>query len=789
MLKNYLLVAYRNLYKNKVSSLVNIVGLSVAIGIVITTFLFVEGHYTRDRFHENGENIFLIESEIAIGDARQLRGDSPSPLGPALVRDFPQVKRAVRVSYGSPTFQANGNTFQERIWFVDPDFQDVFSFTLRLGDKSAPIKHEDIILSDEMATKYFGDANPMGEDLVLIFGDDERRSFTVTGVAEPFPLKASFDFNALIHYDHQIVYGWDVTDWADFTGATFIEVGSPSDIDEISDQVEGYRQQQNAANQNRPVSRFVFDNLRNLSVNSQAVSGDISGGNHPAAVIVLGLVALFMLALSCINYMNLAVATASRRLKEIGIRKSVGSKKSQIVAQFLSENVLLCLLAMVLGLGLAYALFIPGFNNLMGDDLAFANAETGTLWTFLVVLLLVTGTVSGAYPALYISSFKPSVIFRGSTDLGGENWFTRGFLTFQFVLAFLTMIMGVVLAQNAEYQANKDWGYESDHMVVVRTSSGEQYSALKSEIQQLSGVGQIVGARNHLARSWSFPTVDIEGEKLGTARFDVGEGFLEMFEIPLLSGSGFDSASKTETDGQILINRRFAEVKGWSAEEAIGKRLSQDSLRYAVGGVLEDFMYDTIYDPLEPAFLRSVGIDDYRFMTIKVAAGSGVQTEEAIQEIWKRMYPEQEYNGFFQDAVFDAIMSENTNIKTLFSFIAGLALIIACMGLFGLAAQKVVRRMKEISIRKVLGASVPHLTRKMNMGFLYVLVAAALLASPMGYFAMSFLLQSVWADPMPVGPSAFILSFTFVLLTAALTVSTQIRKFVTANPAEVLRNQ
>ncbi len=444
---------------------------------------------------------------------------------------------------------------------------------------------------------------------------------------------------------------------------------------------------------------------------------------------------------------------------------------------------------MIVGIVLAWGVFMPGFNNLMGDELAFANAETGVLWIFLIGLLVITGVISGSYPAFYISSFRPSAIFRGNTKLGGENWFTQGFLTFQFVLAFLTMIMGVVLAQNGEYQSNIDWGFEDEHKLIVRTLTGDEWTTLRSEVLQLPGVEGVIGARNHVARSWSFPTVTVDDTKMGAARFDLGEGYLEAYEIPLVAGRAFDGGSNSATDGRVLINEQFARARGWTAEEALGKSFIQDSTQYEVSGVLRDFIYESVFDPLEPAFVRAVGIEDYRYMTIEVAAGSGVQTEEAVQAIWKRLLPDQEYNGFFQDSIFDNMNEENDNIKTLFSFIALLALVIACLGLFGLSAQKVVRRMKEISIRKVLGASVPHLARKINMSFLYVLIISALVASPIGYFALDALLNSVWAEPMPIGPSAFILSFSFVLVTALITVSTQIRKFVTANPAQVLRNQ
>ncbi len=790
MLKNYFRVARRNLYKNKASSFVNIVGLSVAVAIEVTVFLFIERQFTMDGYHENADNIFLVENQVTRGQDLQLRGDTPIPLGPAMQAEIPQVKRAIRVGGVTSTFKVGDNTFREFVRLVDPEFLDMFSFELRLGNKAAPIGHNDIVLSDEMATKYFGDENPMGQDLTIIFSNEKTRIFRISGVARPFPSKSSFSFNGLIHYDHYDIFEIDQTDWASTTRATFIEVASPADIAIISGQMEGYRLLQNAASPNQAITQFEFANLRSLSLNSHAVSGDISGGTHPASIIVMGLVSLFMLLLSCINYMNLAIATASRRLKEIGVRKAIGSSKGQIIGQFLTENILVCVLALGVGFGIAYFFFTPGFNVLIqGDGLNFGDATLKYFWMFLAGLLVITGLISGAYPAFYISSFSPTAIFRGSTKLGGENIFTRGLLTFQFVLAFLTMIMGVVLAQNANYQASRDWGYDSELLLVLRAQNETQFSLLETELAQLSGVEEIVGARNHFARSWGQPTIEIEGEKFGVSRFDVGEGFIDMYDVSIISGTGFTESSLTEIDGAVIVNEVFANAQGWTPESALGKSFRQDSLTYSIAGVSNNFIYDVFYDAIEPAFIRAIPEEGYRYMSLKLSAGAGVQTEASVRDVWKRVLPNQEYNGFFQDTAFQSIYEENTNIKTIFTIIAVLALIIACLGLFGLAAQKVARRMKEISIRKVLGASVPHLARNLNRSFVIIIVMSAVIASPLGYFAMDALLSSIYADPVPIGPSAFILSFSFVLVTAVLTISTQVRKLVHANPAEVLRNE
>ncbi len=792
MLKNYFRVAYRNLIKNKVSSFVNIFGLSVAVGCAITVFLFIERNYTMDWFHENGENIFLVESYIQRGDRQQLYGDAPMPIGPAMVADLPLVKRAVRVAYGGATFRAEEQTFREGFYYVDPEFLDVFSFKLATGDQTSFSRRNSIVLSDRLATKYFGEEDPIGRDITLLHNDDITKVYTVTGVAEPFPTKASFSFRALIHYDNLDLFEIDQQDWSRFTEATFIEVGSPDDIDTIAGQMDGYRDIQNAANEDRKITAFEFGALHGMASRSRGVTNDIGGGEDPVAILVLGLVAIFLLTLSCINYMNLAVATASRRLKEIGIRKVVGGSRGQLVRQFLSENVLLCVFTLGLGVLIARFLFVPGFNNLFdfgGDGFTISGAETGLLWVFLTALLLITGLVSGAYPALYISSFRPSAIFRGQQQLGGENFFTRGFLTFQFVLAFLTMIMGVVLAQNSDYQANRDWGYQKENLLVLRTLDASQYTMLRNAVMQLPDVEVVVGSANHFGRSWSRPDIDIAGEKMSAVKMNIGFGYLRTYGVPLLSGRFFDENLISDTNDKVIINDQFVQARGWTPQSALGQSFRQDTLSYTVIGVTADFMYDDFYDPIEPVFMGAVTDSQFRFLSMRVRPGSGDEVDEAVQEIWRNLLPQQQYAGFFQDIIFENVYRENISIKQLFSFIAGLALMIACMGLYGLASQTVARRMREVSIRKVLGASIPHVTQIVNRSFLVIIVIAAVIATPLGYYAMDALLNEVWSDPVTMGPFPFVLSFGLVMLTAVLTIATQVHKFVYANPAEVLRNE
>ena len=792
MFKNYFRTATRNLLKNRATTIVNAVGLSVAIATAITAFLFIEKHYTMDRFHENGAHIFLAESVLTRGNRTNLVGNSPMRLGPVLKADVPQVEQMARIAFGTPTFQRGDATFQEWMWYADASVLSMFSFELRLGNPESLEDMDAIILSDALAEKYFGSANPIGQEILVNFTGTDIRPFTVTGVAAPFPNKASFTFNAIINIGHLEQWGMNDERWTDVVSATFVQVADPGVVSRLTDASKGYADQYNAVATDRRIERFEYQNLRTLSRSKYDVSNIIVEGSHPAAVIVLGIVALFMLALSCINYINLSVASAAGRLKEVGVRKTVGSTRGQIALQFLSENVVLCMGALVAGTALAALVFVPGFNTLfdfVGGSISFADAETRWLWLFLGALLLLTGVVSGAYPSLYVSSFSITGILKGRTTLGGENLLTRGMLTVQFVLAFLTVFMGLVLAQNASYQANRDWGYDNDHILIASVRSVDEMETLRSEVEKLPGVMSMAGSSNAFNRSWSRPTVTVDTDEVLVAGFDLSPEFLDVYAMDMVAGEGFKESSNTLVDGEILISRLFADSRGWLPEDAVGRSIQHDSLTYAVAGVVENFNYRGIYDPIEPAFIRAVARDRHRFLSIRVAEGSGQATEAAIQDIWKRLFPTREYNVEFEDTTFREVMTESRNIRTLFSIVAAIALIIASMGLFGLAAQRIARRTREISIRKIMGASTADLAGRVHGSLLAYIVVAAAIAMPVAYLAMDALLHSVYASPVPLGPLPAVVAVLTVLLTSTLTVSSLMGRLTRMDPASVLRTE
>ena len=369
MWTSYFRLAWRNLMKNKLASLINIAGLSTAIGCCIVAFLFTDLFYNRDTFHTNGEHIFITRYTVNAGnDEIERWGDSPIPLGPALEADFPQVERAVRLASGSGYVRYEDKVFEENIRFVDAGFLDMFTFPLKYGDSHALSDNNAVVLSDELAEKYFGLDDPTGAQINIRFTDTTMVSFLVQGVTEKLPDKASFGFDLLIPFDNMRSLGHlDTEDWSQLITATFVQLNDPASITALASGMDRYLAQQNAASTERPILQFEFEPLLTMAQTAHSVRNRLSFlATNPGQVIYTLVTGLFLLFLSCFNYINIAITSVARRLKEIGIRKVVGGTRAQLIAQFLCENLFLCLLAMALGVLLGDAIFAPGFNKLFG---------------------------------------------------------------------------------------------------------------------------------------------------------------------------------------------------------------------------------------------------------------------------------------------------------------------------------------------------------------------------------------------------------------------------------------
>ena len=786
MLKNYMLLGFRNLRKNKVASLINIIGLSAAIGSTVALFLFMQEIRTLDGFHEKGANIFLIGHTVERDGKEALIGTAPVPLGPALAADFPQIERAVRFVSQPASVRAVRNTFRETISFADVGFFEMLTFPLAQGQQTALVNPRAMVISAKMAEKYFRDEDPMGKSLVVTFDNGSVLSFVVRGVAAPFPSSARFTFDFVVGYEQQQAAGLaDIDDWGAFTEATFVELKQPEDNVLIERQLDRYLQVQNEANASWQVGSYFLDNIKAPDLMRAWATEDRAISATPVWEMVgIGLVALLVLLITCFNYITISLGAAARRLKEIGIRKTAGAEKQQLIKQFLTENLVLCMIALLLGLVLATAFVIPYMNSLIHMQLQIDFTNNPGFWVFLVGLLGFIALVSGAYPAFYISSFQPVEILRGKLKLTEKKRLNRVLTTVQFVLTIATICISLFLANLDNALNNKDWGYNKEAVLVIPGLNQAQYVQVQQEVLQLPDVAGLARSQHHIGASFREIMVQADGVEREAAFFGVGPGYLEAMGIETISGRAFNKVFAADHGASVVINQTFAVQQGW--EDAKGQQVHIDDQSYAVVGIVDDFLLHPLAGKIHPVVF---GISDevqHNYLILHVGHEAMSEVIGRLKTIWQREFPEVSLEYIPQAKVFREYDLTMNVFSQFIGYLAIFALFISCMGLFGMATQRASQRIKEIGIRKAMGASAGQIVILVNRSFLIMLGISTLIATPICYAGLSMLVHLSGIEfEMSVAP--FVVANVLVFSLAILTLLMQTRKLVRVNPAEVLQ--
>ncbi len=787
MISTYFRLAWRHLLANKAVSLINIFGLSIAVACCISVYLFLQNYWSLDNFHAHGERIFIVEYLTEDNGETQTWGDAPAAMASALAADFPQVERVVRMKREGVKLFNQENVFEEVLVYADTGFFAMFTFPLRYGNPAALSDPNAIILSAAMAEKYFGEEMPVGRTLMLVTDEQERKQFIVQGVAKPFPNNLGFAFNLLTGY-HPVHKTLQARDWKTGTNnCVFVQLRQSEDAARLAPLMARYLAPFNAGNPEAEVKSFALDNLRHPAPEAYHVMRRPAEAPHPALTMMFSLIALTMMALSCFNYVNISLGGVSRRLKEIGIRKVMGGQREQLIAQFMAENLLLCFIALLFGLMLTEAFLIPLLNASMVLKTKFSFADNVSLWLMLAGLLALTALASGAYPSLYVSSFKPVTIFTGRQKFSGKNVLRRSLLTAQFVLAFLAVIVTVVLLTAARHWEKLAWGYNPSQTLAVQLTDSQQFNLLRNEILKNPNVLRVAGTTNHVGQSWRRETVQIGEVKQKVARFDIGADYPEALGLDLVAGRFFEPHRRVEDESAVVVNETFLRNQGWN--EALGKRLQIETKDYTIVGVAGDFkLFAT--GATHPALFFRAEENDFSNLVVRFAPGSGKQVAAQIEQDWQRLFTGIPCHQFFQSEVFDGFYRTFRNVSQSFGYIAGLALIIACMGLYGLATQHFSRRLKEVGMRKMLGASIAQILLLVNREFMILLLAAGALATALSVFGIQALLQNVerFTGSFRPGVSPFFLANLLVLLTAAVAVGRQSWNVAKVSLAEVLKN-
>ncbi|MDZ4713840.1 MAG: FtsX-like permease family protein [Cytophagales bacterium] len=787
MFKSYFLIGLRSATRNMATTLINVLGLGLGIGVAITVFIFNDFMLHMDGFHANKESVYQVISHVKEGNS-QVRpwGDSPVMLGPALKADQAAIESSVRIEFSGGSVRNNDVVFSEGIWFVDPEFLTMFSFPLLQGNKGVLTNKKNVVLTRLLSEKYFGQEDAIGQVLSIKFSNGKKEEFIVSAVVD-IPENSSIHPPILLSMEmfEQLKFR-DSYDWSYLTDALFIKLKPGQTVEEIKPVMSKYLTLQNTSSPEWLVEDFEFVKLSTLANHSDEIVSSVSHSADPSAIITLTTIAVMLLLLACFNYMNVSIATVTTRLKEIGIRKVTGGRRSEIIQQFLVENLALCAFALFLGTAFTYTFLLPGFNSLYPFTLPFTFSSGTVAYAFFFSLLALVTLVSGAYPAVYVSSFTPINILRGREKFGQRSLFSRILLTMQFILAFTTIVGSFVFIDNAIYLGKKDWGYDHRQTLAVPVSNNTQFLALRDKVVTNENVMELAGARDHVGYSNRYVSFEHLGHRFVMVPHRVGFGYLETMNIQLKAGRFFTREIQSDAVESAVVNEFFAKQMGWS--DPLNREFEYEGIKRYVIGVVKDFHHEGFYDPIQPVLFTVCPEEDFRYLTMKVKPGKVEESEDLVQATWKQVAPDDPYEGFPQERVMEDFYQDNRANVKLIGFVAAMAVILACLGLFGLVSYNITRRLKEFSIRKVFGASITQIFRLMNQDYSWMLLTSFLIGAPAGYYLINMLIQKIYPEPQGASAGPFVFAIALMAITVAITIGSQLGRILRENPTETLRN-
>ena len=792
MFRNYIITAARTLWKNRLFSLVNILGLSVGLAIALVIYLFVSAELSYDKFHVHGDQIYRVLRIGNINGEKYLIGVTSPPYATALETDFPSsVTSAVRVmtSDGQVTYQ-NHSFREENLFLADANFFEFFSFPLAKGDPATVLSTPNsVVISPEIAKKYFGDADPVGKTLRV----DNQYDFTVTGVTAPNNLRSHLNFDMVASLAMFADADW-YSNWWNNNLYTYVQIATPTAAAQVEAQLGAF------------IDKYLGDDFANfgsrIDVTLQPLSevyfqndvryDSVLHGDR-GAVMIFAAIALFILMIACINYMNLSTARAGRRAREIGVRKTLGANPGTLIVQFLTESFLVALLAMVIAIA-AVELLLPVFNTEFALDLQLPLADPHMQLLLGAVLLIVT-LAAGSYPALMLSSFRPVRVLKGrSPRLAHTIFLRKGLVVFQFAISVVLIIATLLVGRQLDFLRNKNLGFNDKQVVLVRLDNSEirqNRFQFKDRLRSEPGVRAVSLMSGepggfHDTMSHEVTGLD-EKPRLRTVFSDVD--YTKTLDIPIVAGRDFSESFGADGQQSVLLNETAVRKLGWSNEEAVGKRFKNvytDSSYREVVGVLKDYHFASLKTPIEPLIVSCRDRGWAGTIAVKIDAGNAREAIAAMEKQWNAISPEYPFNYTFLDDSFFRLYRQEQQESRLFSVFTIIAIFIACLGIYALASFAADERTREIGIRKVLGATVPNLIQMLSQEFLLLVSIAGLIAAPLAWFAMRRWLEN-FAYHIPMEWWIYALAIGLALFVALATVIFQAIKASLANPVKSLR--
>ncbi|MCX6640243.1 MAG: ABC transporter permease [bacterium] len=777
MFTNYLKIALRNLLRHKGYSIINIAGLAIGMACCIMIMLWRQSELSINKFHEKVNSIYLICCWEQYGSERTHSPGSPPALGPALKAEDPRVVNAARFINGQSQYLlSKGETrFKELIQLADPGIFQMFSFPFLYGDPKETYSGKQVlVLSESMAKKFFGDQNPVGKTMTI----DNQYDFKVVGVMKDIPPNSTIKFDVWAPLDFiKVAYGENFLDtWYNLAFRTYVELGKGVSYLEFNEGLKNRIRQSNPET-NLEVYLYPFKDIY-LQLQGKMTT-----------VRLFSLIAILVLCIACINFINLITANGARRAREVGLRKVVGATRGQLIKQFFGETVLMTFIALILSV-LIVELFLPFFNQITGKALQFNLLGNIDLAASIIGIALVTGLLSGSYPALVLSNYVPVKVLKGTMVSGKKNFLRRGLVVFQFTVSVILIISTTLVYRQMHYIDNKELGFNKKQLIYlpVEGKLNQSYEVVKHDLlqcPQILGVTKVSDSpagiyQNGSGWQWDGKSPDVVPE---VTYLHADADFPETFQMRMSQGKFFDR-DESESSTNIVINQRFAEIMDLG--NPIGKTLQNDDVKLTIIGVVEDFHFKPVYEPIGPLIIvwnKEHLQDRYIFIRIRPENLSG--TLATIKQVTQKLNPEFPFEYHFLDQEYEKLYRSAERMKGTINIFTGLAILISCLGLFGLAAYTTQQRSKEIGVRKVLGAAVHNIVTLLSKEYVVLVILADLIACPIAYYFMNAWLQD-FAYRIDMGWVTFVLGGMIALFFTVGTVSFQAIKAAMADPVKSL---
>lgn len=804
MIRNYLKVALRNIFRQKAYAFINISGLAIGLCCCLLIVSYVLDELSYDDFHPDVEQTFRIALDRKFPDNSFMYARSPMPMAATVARDIPEVTDGTRMfnNFGSLTFRQEDRYFDERnVIAVDSNFFDFFGAELIEGDPLTVLKEPNsLVITEDMATKYFGNQPAMGQQLEI----QNIGQMMVRGIVANMPSNAHFQFDFLFSlntipglYRNQF--------WGSYIAYSYVKL-DPARVAEVEEKLEpmlkrymepqiqsvlgiSWSQYEEAGNDHR----YFLQPVRDIHLDSH-LQWELSPNGSKSTVYLFAGISAFILLIACINFINLSTARSANRAKEVGMRKVLGAIKSQLVVQFLMESVLMCLFALVLALGLT-ALLLPFFNDLSGKTLQLATFLNPLVMSGLIVFSLLLGILAGLYPAFFLSAFRPVMVLKGKLKGGAKSsWLRNGLVIFQFAVSVILVIGTMVIYQQLQYLNSKQLGFDKDQLVVIERAAllGNQSLTFKNALLENGSISHVTGMN-------TIPGRQIVGGTFTDVTGDASDRFLmpnltgdydlvQTMGLEIVEGRAFDSEIVTDSTA-VIINEAAARTFKW--QDPVGKQLQPiNGPIFRVIGVVKDFHFESLHEEIRPLalFAQRLNAQPANLLVVKVNTEGISETLDFLDNQWNSFVPERPLAYRFVNEEFGALYEEEQRSGQIFTAFSGLAILIACLGAFGLAAFLATQRIKEIGVRKVLGASTIGIVGLLSKDFVKLIIIANLVAWPLAYLGMQRWLES-FAYAVGVNWLTFLLVALGSIAIALITVSYHSIRAALNNPADTLHHE